>query len=521
MASLNHVCMWSEHGWKRVTAAEAAKIFPLGTVSVNSGLFMCELCGQYVTLTDGSVRTRYFKHSAYEANKNCPERTFGATYEPSYIPGEHELPIRIKVTENSFSLELGLLYVPQEILQRQDVKVVSVTTLEQKKFIYSFERLNAEAITYVSIGEEPSRKYWITSTKELQSFWPTEVKGISSTGSVFENNTGKMLPSDADVKVGWKYLILTCDNSLEYRQIKGLQISRLSRRNIGWRTWNVYEVIATELSESAAKFFLNLHCRLTDIPVRLVPVWPLHIETPYVVKHNEDTMIMYVSGNRKALPKAFPYTPVFSISCPHMGHVAKIPCKGRQQLVSAGEANVLQYVYLWREPLNETADAVVVRVSDISDGEVKEGLMNELPDGNILRVIAPYDGWIVVRGRNQSIYSKIPITAKITATVIDLHFGQTIQVVQGLDVVWQVAFEKPQEYEIGEDEALYTRLMTLRGRMIPINHSLGSAAVKLRNYTKTRQWLAETARNGFVSEKAMKYLRKYMAEHVDASRGDS
>ena len=48
MASLNHVCMWSEHGWVRVTAEEAAAKHPGGTVSAHSGLFMCELCGQYV-----------------------------------------------------------------------------------------------------------------------------------------------------------------------------------------------------------------------------------------------------------------------------------------------------------------------------------------------------------------------------------------------------------------------------------------------------------------------------------------
>ena len=69
MASLTHVCMWSNKGWKRITAEEAAKYYPYGTVSAHSGLFMCELCGQYVTLTDGNIRTRYFKHSALK-NQN-------------------------------------------------------------------------------------------------------------------------------------------------------------------------------------------------------------------------------------------------------------------------------------------------------------------------------------------------------------------------------------------------------------------------------------------------------------------
>ena len=48
MASLTHVCMWSDNGWKRITAEQAARLHPGGTVSAHSGLFMCELCGQYV-----------------------------------------------------------------------------------------------------------------------------------------------------------------------------------------------------------------------------------------------------------------------------------------------------------------------------------------------------------------------------------------------------------------------------------------------------------------------------------------
>lgn len=69
MASLTHVCMWSDNGWKRITAEQAARLHPGGTVSAHSGLFMCELCGQYVILTDGDIRIRYFKHSAYEKAK--------------------------------------------------------------------------------------------------------------------------------------------------------------------------------------------------------------------------------------------------------------------------------------------------------------------------------------------------------------------------------------------------------------------------------------------------------------------
>ena len=57
VAALTHICMWSDKGWKRITAEQAAeqaaKRHLEGTVSAHSGLFMCELCGQYVGLTAG------------------------------------------------------------------------------------------------------------------------------------------------------------------------------------------------------------------------------------------------------------------------------------------------------------------------------------------------------------------------------------------------------------------------------------------------------------------------------------
>ena len=121
MASLNHVCMWEGHGWKRITAEEAAKRYPYGTIHADSGLFMCELCGQYVSLTNGSIRVRYFKHSRAEDEKTCPERTFGPGAYPTYSSTDHDLPIRICVSGNppsSFSLEMGLVRVPENLLEK-------------------------------------------------------------------------------------------------------------------------------------------------------------------------------------------------------------------------------------------------------------------------------------------------------------------------------------------------------------------------------------------------------------------
>lgn len=73
---LTHVCVWDKNGWKKITVNQAVKMTRgYGGVSASSGLFMCELCGQYVSLTSGNIRNPYFKHSKEEESKDCPERT--------------------------------------------------------------------------------------------------------------------------------------------------------------------------------------------------------------------------------------------------------------------------------------------------------------------------------------------------------------------------------------------------------------------------------------------------------------
>ena len=44
---LTHVAMWTNHGWQDITAENASAH---SKVSAHSGLFMCKICKQYVTL---------------------------------------------------------------------------------------------------------------------------------------------------------------------------------------------------------------------------------------------------------------------------------------------------------------------------------------------------------------------------------------------------------------------------------------------------------------------------------------
>ena len=524
MASLNHVCMWSDHGWINVTAEEAAAMHPGGTVSSHSGLFMCDLCGQFVTFTDGSIRERYFKHSKHEADKSCPERTFGTSYSPSYSPSEHGLPIKLIISNlTSFRFELGFLYVPRFILDKQPTKKIEIKTESGQPFTYSFERLNEGTITYLPVGNEPSKIYNLSVSSALSAFWPQKVKGISETGSIFDAQTGKMLSVDADIQVQKTYFLLTTKFCYQRQDLKaaGVEIEKKCEQRFNWNTWRVYQIKATQLNETAAKFILQFHYRLTDTPTELYPIWPVYIKTPYVVKHNESEMIMHISGGRQLTPKCFPAASIVTVSCSsvNLGQVIRIACNERQQLISAGKANVLQYVYFWKERLGETLPEVAVSVKDGKGEPVEAGSQTALPANNELQISAPYDGFVLLL-KNDILVGKIKLPANKRTVIDRLQFGITVQISQGLDVVWTCSFvrEKIKRDTSSSDEVLYNKLISFKGNMIPVPHSLGSVVLKLPNYPKTTEWIAMIVRNGVAPIDAINYLKKTLLSGSDKRR---
>lgn len=300
--------MWSDNNWKPITAEQAAKLHPGGTVSAQSGLFMCELCGQYVTLTDGDIRGRYFKHSASEKSKDCPERTFGPRYSISYNPQEHDLPIRItSVSSSSFSFEVGLIRAPICSLGNDFRIEIQPKGVKDLSYVFSKERLNYDSITCLPIGERPFENYTINfqnGNKKLREFWPEEIRGIDPDGTLFEKVSGKMLSYDADVEIGHEYYLLKQGN-IYNDYYKNVSIQEIAKKRFEWVTWTLYVVSAPSFNEDAARFYLDFHCRLTDRPISLQPVWPLFVEGNYLVKHSRSSMYVLVDGNVASV-KTFP-----------------------------------------------------------------------------------------------------------------------------------------------------------------------------------------------------------------------
>ena len=514
MASLTHVCYWSDHGWKHITAEEASKKYPAGTVSVHSGLFICELCNQYVTLTCGSRRSRYFRHSRGEDDKSCLERTFGANYNPSYSADEYELPIRIRdIDKTSFTLELGLLYLPRAVLtaQREQKVIIRLEGVNrQQSYVYSFERLHTETITYLSIGDVPAPKYLIESGDALNRFWPRTVMGIGHNGKLFDMSTNKMLIDNADVQMGQEYYLL-CATSLYNK--KDINIEKICERRIENTSWKIYKIKATTFSKEVAKFFLELNYRLTDSPLSIQPIWPVYIEKPYVIQHNKNYLMLHMLGSKEVTIKALPKAAIQKYSFNGMeGHILDMVCNDRQQLISIGRTKVLQYTYFWRANLNEQVDIPEIKVIDVKGRCVNPGISDRLPVERSLLITAPFDGRVIIQYKD-TVVDKRNVYGDKCIELYGLNMGYRITVFQGLDIEWSISFESKMEEKniFNKDQQILKRLESYRGEMIPIGHSLGGLAGKLTEYPNVRKWLYKKIHQGKIPKEAFRYFRSFIS----------
>ena len=372
---LTRVCMWSKHGWYPITIEEAKRLHPGGTVSAKSGLFMCGWCGQYVTLTYGYVKDRYFMHSKTELSKDCPDRSLSYISSASFIPGQHELPLRLIISStNSFELEIGLLPIPEGVSldKKKQVSIIPQYT-DDEPFIYSLSRLQRNCVTYLSVGSNPASEYQIYVDKKVE-FWPSSIEGISKNGTLFHGKSCKKIPNDADVQVNCEYYLLTTRHAYSYD--KSVNIEKICSKYAARDYWSIYRICANAMTEFAARFFLDLHCRLTDNPIEIFPIWPATVQTPYFIHHDKDEIVLFLQG--QATAKVFPSADLKSHDCQN-GQVINLVSDGRQQLISVGRTKVLRYTYLWKDKLGCQAELPTVKITDLKGELLENGIADVIP----------------------------------------------------------------------------------------------------------------------------------------------
>lgn len=517
MASLTHVCVWDNKGWKNISAEEAACLHPGGTVSAHSGLFMCELCGQYVLLTDGNVNVRHFRHSSYEKSKDCPERTFGPNVSISYNSTEHDLPVKIiNITSSSFSFELGLIRIPSSLFSNKIKIEIKGSDYASEKHVLTGERINPDQITYVSIGGTPNEQYQInilSGDSKIRSYWPHYVSGIDSSGCLFDAASGKKLPYDADVVVSKEYYLLTrC--RLNTQAYRFLSMKEICIKKISWSSWYVYRVCADNYNEDTARFFLDYHCRLSDNPISITPIWPIYTQEPYLIKHCGKEIFLHIKGNvtnTSVFPMASTDTYHFTTSS-----VVKVFCNSRQQLITAGRSKALKYSYFWKDNLDNVNSLPNALVTDLNNNELASGSYSSVPYKGIISINLPYDGRIIIRS-NGAITRKLDLVANTQTDIDSITLGNDITINIGLDVVWQASFshKSTANKERLDEIELLNKLQNCKGKTMAIPSSMGQIYLLLSDYPELKKWISSCKKSNSIDERAYKMIKSFALSKLE------
>lgn len=512
--SLDNVYYWNEDGWKKITAEEFVKKHPDIKISAKDKYFWCEMCGQYVGLANGEFNKPHFRHYSAELKKDCDDRAknFSKSDWIKSLQPSYDLPLKICVEDDNFHFKIGLIRLPQEIFD--EVKHCRIKIQSEDKILcYSdlADYLLEAETTWLDVGNSPAQGYSLTlepENSEVNFYWSRKFDGVNSHGTLFDLNTGRKILNDADVKVNSKYYLLT---NQCVRPLKDVVVEKVFIKKIFRYYWALYEVEATALSEDAAKFFLDYHCRLTAKPILISPIYPVHTQDDEIICCDAENIFVYFSGNAKI--RFFPQTVNSILLEEKNSKLIKVFCNERQKMVAAGRSQILQYFCIWKNLPNFEIKFPEIEVKDCNEKIISSGIYHTLPKNSILQVYSAFDGQVIV-SKNSIVANKFFIKAETIYDVDDINFGTEIKIFQGLDCVFKVVYQREKKGFAQSDIELFSRLERGKGKKIKVPHTWGSLADKLRNYPKVRDWLYKNIRAGFVNEESYLIFRQFILEEL-------
>ena len=510
--SLNNVYYWNNGSWKKITAEAFVKKNPDIKVAAKAKLFWCETCGQYVTLANGEKRS-YFRHSSTEEIKNCEDRAqnFNKHNWINSLKPVHNLPLKIFVEENNFYFKIGLIRLPQQLFNK--VKNCQITIQAEEKILNRSDLsdfLLEKSITWIYAGDFPAKNYSLELDSEIEGlnfYWTEKIQGIDSHGTLFDSANGRKILCDSDIKVNTKYFLLTSEEI--FFTSKGVEIKLLLHKNISFgRNYFLYEVEAQELSESAAKFFLNYHYRLTAEPISIQPIYPVFIQDDDIVHCDSEKMFFYFFGNVET--KFFPNVQNHCWSPQEDNFkVIETELTDRPQMLAIGRLQLLQYLYLWKDLTTQEIELPKVEVKDLNNQIIEGGIYYKLPKNSTLQIYTEFDCQIIVN-ENNVVEKKFFVKSGDFFNVSEIKFGYEIKILYGLDCVWSVNYERAEKGNAQADEELFFKLERGRGRQIKIPHTWGSIGGKLKNFPKVKNWLYKSIRKGFVNEESYLTFKQFI-----------
>jgi hypothetical protein len=518
--TLKHVCVWDNgrNQWAHIEPEEAAKIYG-HRISCSERVFLCECCNKFVALTYSKNGNPFFTHTRNADKKFCEDKSCSAYSYRQYNSLGFSLPVRIVFKEErDFEIKIGFLPLPSNVfddIEKRDGTVNICTKGSYEKaltapLLIDRERFSENVCTYYSIRQNIAEQYKLffsQENEELHKYWPGVIDGISQSGTIFDES-GNRLPDDADAEVGHEYILIKKVGCLKFP--KEIRKTKEIFLNHGWIAYNI---IAENFCQNAANFFIEFGVSLTENPTRFVPLWPPAVQYSHVVLHEANEVFLCLHGDgciehypRKAACQSDKIDDAHSL--------IEISAEIIQQLVSVSRSSwktsALGYIMLKKQAIAPLPILEKVLTVDIAGNELNEPSYHAVPNGGVIVIHAPFDGYINVI-MSEIIIEHYEINGGRPFTLDRIGLGCSIAIYQGLDCERKISFiREKRQTEISVEANMLKRLRQAKGNVIPVGHSIARFTVKLKQYPKLKQWLLKSIRDGFVHEDAIAILNSML-----------
>ena len=430
---------WNKHQWVDVSASKLAKHYPLG-LPIHFHSLICPCCQQFLTLVCSQKKVPYFRHSSSELDKDCELRANSYAREQDFNPGERQFPIKIFLSKGKIRFSIGLFRVSQECLSSEfDFDIDVIVDIPQKDVVnrhFSSERLLAGSMTYLPICDKPPLQVMVRAPNETQ--WPSDTRmAVRPWGSLFSADSGKLLPQEAEITVGQKYLLILKEGEFKKNDFRGAYNLNVRSLNVPFPGWELYECQATALDNKVALFFLKYSANLTDQPVKLNAIWPISNRQPYEI-HSPEKRIFIVSTKGlilkmwpKRLHKLEPdVESAFSFVDLHEVEVSHDP------ILSLGKRTLLKFVQARickDDSPSLSPQAPVVKLENNSGQEIQSETLLSLKDNILFCTVNRNASFVVYK--EQSIINMGVLRPDKEAFPITLRKGEELKIFFGRDLV--------------------------------------------------------------------------------------
>ncbi|MGI6788446.1 MAG: hypothetical protein ACOX4X_02935 [Aminobacterium colombiense] len=521
---LEHVSMWQNGvGWKRITAEKASHFFSY-TVPADTKCFICDLCHNYVTFVNQGQMRCHFKHSRGDINKECDDRSQNfSRREEERLRSTITYPLKIHLNATSFFLEIGFLPLPFRIMASSEKLNLQVLVSAGKKLLLTKNitpsNFSTEETVFYPI-DHIAEEYVVRTASEGRPHKISELnytcEGVNSNGTLFDFDTGKKIPIDGDIEVGKKYYLLISNGCVEPKYPQGvLLIKKLSQDG-----FSVYLVSANVISKSTSEFFLKFRARLTDKPTQLIAVWPIVCEGDHCIKTKRRTLFFVLKGDSSVKVEPFSCEraiDVYSVSDNPSLQLVSLENISRIRMVWAVRLSVLRYISLNYDVENISQPSFPGLVSceiRSEDGTpFNKGVYHALPRRRQLHIKTPYEGKIV-HIKNGEPYFSQKIKAETEVMLDKISYDDVIHVYQGLDLVASVEFIRQRKENSLDDKNILLKLKSCTGDYVYFSPRYGRSISKLSDIPKTKLFLLNAIRDGFIRIDALKIFIKVIQNYI-------